>query len=192
MKQLTELAVQTVMDLQIHINGKTTTLEIKNELRHLGFYAEQAEVKRIVDQLFDNSTPGYERNQTSGGYFEYSFGVGRSAIIGHATDVDDEDEDDDDTFPAPNAALKNAHANFNASVNTVGVSRDPQNIYYVDSHAKAHNGPNNMWVVFHANGNNEYHIYNPALSRDSVRSKYASLVHCKIQDVRAKRLVHFK
>ena len=197
MKQLSELALQSVMDLLIHVNGKTTTLEIKNELRQLGFYAEQAQVKAMVDDIFDNATPSYERSQAPGGYFEYTFGAGRSALLGHATNVDDEDDDEDDddiTFTTPNQALKNAHANFVAGVNahTAVVSRGPENIYYLESHAKAHNGQNDQWVVFNANRNSEFHIYNSALTRDNVRSKYASLMSCKIQDVRAKRLVHFK
>ena len=197
MKQLSELALQSVMDLLIHVNGKTTTLEIKNELRQLGFYAEQAQVKAMVDDIFDNASPSYERSQAPGGYFEYTFGPGRSALLGHATNVDDdedEDEDDDITFATPNQALKNAYANFAANVNahTGVVSRDPEKIYYLESHAKAHNGQNDQWVVFNANRNSEFHVYNSALTRDNVRSKYASLLSCKIQDVRAKRLVHFK
>lgn len=193
MKQLSELALQSVMDLLIHVNGKTTTLEIKNELRQLGFYAEQAQVKAMVDDIFDNASPSYERSQAPGGYFEYTFGASRSALLGHAENVDD-DDDDDDTFATPNQALKNAHANFVAGVNahTGVVSRDPENIYYLESHAKAHIGQNDQWMVFNANRNTEFHVYNSALSRDNVRSKYASLMSCKIQDVRAKRLVHFK
>ncbi len=196
MKQLSELALQSVMDLLIHVNGKTTTLEIKNELRQLGFYAEQAQVKAMVDDIFDNATPSYERSQAPGGYFEYTFGAGRSALLGHATNVDDEDddEDDDDITFATDSYKASHHANFAANVNThTGVvSRDPENIYYLESHAKAHNGQNDQWVVFNANRNSEFHVYNSALTRDNVRSKYASLMSCKIQDVRAKRLVHFK
>lgn len=35
--------------------------------------------------------------------------------------------------------------------------------------------------------NTVYHTYDSNLTRDKVRSRYASLLRCKIQDVRAKR-----
>jgi hypothetical protein len=48
------------------------------------------------------------------------------------------------------------------------------------------------WVVFHKNEKDEIHIFNEKLTRDQVRSKYASLRNVPIQDVRSKRFSNFK
>jgi hypothetical protein len=50
---------------------------------------------------------------------------------------------------------------------------------------------NNDWIVFHKDGDDEYHIYDNNLSRDKVRSKYATLLGYHMKDIRAKRLKNY-
>jgi hypothetical protein len=201
MKQISRLSVQTVMDLLIHTNGNTSTLEVKTELQHLGYFATQSEVKAQMDELYDASS-SYNRT-TSNNYFVYTFGLVRLSAIGLAADYidptmddDDDDDDDDDNTFTPNAALVSAVNNFKAKIvsptTSTDIDRDPLFIYYVENQVKNHNGDDLQWVVFHTDGNNEFHIYNENISRDLVRSKYSSLLKCKNQDVRAKRLCHFR
>lgn len=52
MKKLTTFAVETVLDLLIHTNGQTSTLEVKNKLRDLGYFAEQNNVRKMVEDIF--------------------------------------------------------------------------------------------------------------------------------------------
>ena len=69
--------------------------------------------------------------------------------------------------------------------------RDPLLVFYTERHAKNSGTDADNWIVSHADGNNEYHIYDKSLTRDQVRSKYTSILKVKIQDVRASRFKNF-
>lgn len=197
MKKLNLTAVATMTDLLIHTNGSTTTLDVKNALRELGYFAEQTVVSEMMNELYDNSG-NYTRDNSQTNYFVYSWTINHELIVGGYAEDYDETTDATPTTNASNTAsssLSNAHTNFQSAVasGSVGtpVSREPEHIYYIESHARNHQGNDKAWVVSHANGNNEVHIYNENLTRDNVRSKYASMNNCKIQDVRARRLSNF-
>ncbi len=153
MKIISELVVQTVMDLLIHTNKQTTTKEVKETLRDLGYLANQSEVSDIMKTMFDNSG-SYERSSSpTGNYFIYTFAINKATVFGFASDEDDvEDEDDDDS--TTNSALKNAINSFNASIPnstlpksqgssststqsspvvTQNVDKEPTHIYYTES-----------------------------------------------------------
>jgi hypothetical protein len=182
MIKLTDTSVCTMLDLLIHTNGTTTTLEVKNELRNLGYFAEQSKVSEIMEILFTETT-NYVRDNSKTNHFVYSWTVSHELNVGgYASKLDDSsDDDDDDTVIVP----------VLVPVSVVD-SKEPTNIYYTDTHAKNHFSLDGDWVVFHKDGNNEVHIYNEILTRDNVRSQYAKLNHCKIQDVRSKRLTNYK
>jgi hypothetical protein len=52
MKQLSRDVVNTVMEFLILTFGKTTTLDVKQNLRKLGFEASQSEVSDFMDEIF--------------------------------------------------------------------------------------------------------------------------------------------
>lgn len=195
MKNLTTLSVYTVLDLLIHTNGSTTTLDVKNTLRDLGYFAEQNKVKEIIDALFENND-NYIRDNSNTNYYVYSWTTAHELVIGgYTTDyVEDTTDTNDVTNSTQTSALSNSNNQFNAIVNgSPIVTREPEHIYYVETHAKNHTDKfGDTWVVYHTDGNNEIHMYNETLTRDQVRSKYASLLNVKIQDVRSKRLTNFK
>ena len=81
MKQLTEQAVQTMMDLLIQTNGSTTTLDVKNALRELGYFAEQSTIHEMMEAIFDD-TIGFTRDNSSTSYYVYGWTVAHEMAIG--------------------------------------------------------------------------------------------------------------
>ena len=53
-KKLSQEAVKIVADYLILINGQTTTLEGKNELRKAGYWARQKKVSKLMASQFEN------------------------------------------------------------------------------------------------------------------------------------------
>lgn len=213
MKNLTLSAVEWCMDLLIHTNGQTTTLEVKNELRNIGYYAEQAEVSKLMSQLTDPkaSDPVLYNIENNGNFNTYSFTSYMTDVIANATDVctpamDEEDEDEneyianDDNIDFSKYVMTDdvmtstapASPIISNIMNTIKTSREPQYIFYTEKHARDSKLGINTWMVFDATGSSvEIHAYDENLTRDQVRSRYASLMHLKIQNVRAKRLYNY-
>ena len=218
MKNLTLSAVDWMMDLLIHTNGQTTTLEVKTALREIGYRADQAEVSRIMNELFtlanDSDTPIY--NCENNGTFKiYTFTSVMTDHVPNAQDiVENEDEDENDgeeadyTIDSDDSVAdfdfskfvmtdNNTSANKSSLVNTVisqiKASREPQYVFYTEKHARDSKLDPKTWMVSYAypSANSEIHAYDASLTRDQVRSRYASILKIKIQDVRAKRLSNF-
>lgn len=156
-KELSENIVKAVMDMLLHFNNNTTTLEIKNILRQFDFKVKQQNVHEYIENIYINNNNIYNRINT-GEYYIYEF-KNNNIII----------ENDND--------------------------REPLYIYYISNDVLYERDlnviNNNLWVVYHKDMDEEYHIYNENLTRDLVRSKYASLLKVKIQDVRSCRLINF-
>ena len=223
MKNLTNLAVLTVMDLLIHTNGQTTTLEIKNQLRDLGYLANQDKVHEMVEAIYDADDEDdykYDRNVVNSKYNVYSFSQ---------TFIDANPEFSSDDKKTATVTGTPVFTNNNAGVNTVtnnqshvvplvknafmtkntavtapsvlsngpangtplktktntGNSRDPIFIFYTENHARKSGTDSDNWIVYHKAGNNEIQIFDKSLTRDQVRSRYASILKTKIQDVRS-------
>jgi hypothetical protein len=49
---ISEVEVLSTATAQIEANGSTTTLDVKNKLRDDGYWAKQAEVSQLMQQLF--------------------------------------------------------------------------------------------------------------------------------------------
>lgn len=209
MKGLTLSAVEWMMDLLIHTNGQTTTLEVKNALREIGYYAEQNAISTMMNELYEanNEDVKLYNCDNSGEYKIYSYTDIITSQVPTAVDVviEDEDEDEDnldvDTFTVGNTTMDIVSSNSvldkyrksvgNTTNTSTSLSRDPEFIFYTEKHAKNSGVDSKSWVVFHANGNKEIQIYNKDLTRDLVRSRYASIMKVKIQDVRAKRFANY-
>jgi len=216
------------MDLLIHTNGQTTTLEIKNQLRELDYFANQGEVHETVEAIYtadDNDTYKYDRNVVSLGYNTYSFSqtfldanpeYSRAAKMKNNTETNDFPTTpplyhsdgvllpecktlDGKSLLSQLTPTKPLHAGAGAfaepsnnilTENPVN-QRDPLFVFYTENHAKKSATEPLNWVVYHKNGNNEIHIFAKHLSRDSVRSRYASIMKVKIQDVRASKFQNY-
>ena len=214
MKILTTSAVEWAMDLLIHTNGQTTTLEVKNALREIGYRADQADVSRMMNDLYnegnDGDSPIYECN-SNGSYKIYSFTDVITDAVPNAEDFVDEDEDEeyeidsDDSVqdfdyskynmnnPIVTSGVGNNTAIINNVIANIKASREPQYIFYTEKHARNSKLDDKTWIVTNAvgSGNGEIHAYDASLTRDQVRSRYASILKIKIQDVRAKRLANY-
>ena len=192
MKQLTNFAVQTVMDLLIHTNGQTTTLEIKTALQGLDYFAKQSDVHSRVEEIYNDGNDRYDRESFGKTYNVYTFSADTLADVGHA---------EESIKPTDGAAIAKSPGPTPAPVKqfvptalaqTKTDSREPECIFYTDGMArKNQNVDADTWVVTHADGNNEIHFYNKGLTRDQVRSRYASALKIKIQKVRACRHANF-
>jgi len=216
MKKLTELAVLSVMDLLIHTNGQTTTLEIKSVLRELGYLANQNTVHDMVEEIFDTDLDNkYEREDVNFKYNVYSFTVDfisdnseyEIAVDVHTQSVSTPITNSNGnnnaimdgaafttkktSITAPNLSTSaNPGAATPISQNTSS-GRDPIFIFYTENHARKSGSDSDNWVVRHKDGNNEIQIFDKSLTRDQVRSRYASLLKMKMQDVRSCRFVNF-
>jgi hypothetical protein len=223
MKNLTNLAVLTVMDLLIHTNGQTTTLEIKTQLRDLGYLANQDKVHEMVEAIYDaDDDYKYDRSVVNQKYNVYSFsdtfldanpeflsddkktatatvtgtpmfantGVGVNTLTNNQSHVVPQVKDafmtKNSTVTAP-SQLSNGPAVGTPlkTKNNTGNSRDPLFIFYTENHARKSGTDADNWIVYHKAGNNEIQIFDKSLTRDQVRSRYASILKTKIQDVRS-------
>lgn len=71
-KPLTQDAVKLELDRLILQNGKATTLEIKNSLRGLGYWATQNDVHNSIEQIYLDNPGKYHREPQSTAGNEYN------------------------------------------------------------------------------------------------------------------------
>lgn len=188
MKVLTKDAVQLTATLLIHTNGTTTTLEVKELLREVGYKAAQQQVSDLMNEIYDEQTIELERkNSDNGRYQVYSFGPDMIDEYGIA---------EEEGAPAP--AVTMAQAPFVSGspilqtlVQSAIASRDPEFVHYTEDAMIKGTTDTDKWVGYSPNAS-EYHVYNEALSRDQVRSRYASLLNLPIQQVRACRVKNYE
>ncbi len=187
-KTLTITETKIVFDFLILKKGETTSLDVKKKLRKMDFFAIQSDVSRFLNTLTDGNSD-YSIGD-NGEYKTYSFQVNEIEEQDDSVEIDEEDDADDaqDMKDWESASL--ADYDDNLVVNFIPTKVEAEFIFYVASMVKG-NFNDTDWVVFNANGNCEYHIFNGDISRDRVRSKYASTNNVKIQEVRAKRFSRF-
>ena len=238
-KHLTKESVKYALHLLVEANGMTTTLEVKNLLRELGYKAKQKEVSEFADSVFEQADFLHrdflyrELNPTQE-FFIYTHNLKfdeldlnfettaeelRSAInelsdetIQSAIDIFNSSIQlevadnplltkivtNNSTASIPGSDdLAGTHITSGVKINNPSklqeLNREPEYIVYTDNDLKSFQDSlsGDKWVVFHKNENEEYHIYNSELTRDQVRSRYASILGTKIQDVRSRKLSNF-
>ncbi len=72
LKTLSEIEVAQMANRLIKIHGSTTTLDVKKELREIGFRAYQNEVSELMDNLFWEQMWAFECNGTYRTYYKPS------------------------------------------------------------------------------------------------------------------------
>lgn len=197
MKKISKFIVECIMDTLIYTNSKTTTLDVKNHLRTLGYLADQKEVSDFMQTISADAPFKYERNNSdSSSYFTYVFvptletakvadtqdaSTSTSGIA--ATDV----TIDPTTVSIPGSSVVVKKQDSGDD------KREPFFVFYTKSTAlaSAPKVPTNTWVVTTADGNSEIHFYESELTRDLVRSRYTTKTKNKIQNVRACRVTNF-
>jgi hypothetical protein len=187
MKVLTKDAVQLAATLLIHTNGTTTTLEVKELLRGLGYRAEQQKVSDLMNETYDEQVIELERtNSDNGRYQVYSFGP---EMIDEYGITEDESTVSASVTPAPSVAT--GAPILQTLVAAAIASRDPEFVHYTEDAMIKGTTDTDKWVGYSPNAS-EFHVYNEALSRDQVRSRYASLLNIPIQQVRACRVKNYE
>jgi hypothetical protein len=204
MKALNTYAVNAVMDLLIHTNRKTSTLEIKEALRAFGYWAPQDEVSKMVSDISSENIMKYERRQDTVGsntfiVYEFNIPAMRSEGFDFAVDYIDPST----LQAATNIAKQLAGQPQNSSIPGAGIAamqvvikdpREPEFIFYAEKHTRqfAQDASNSdKWIVYSKDRDSEFQVYDSTLTRDQVRSRYTSIMKCKIQDVRACKAVNF-
>lgn len=172
MKNLTSYAVELAMNLLIHTNGQTSTLEVKNLLRDQGYFAKQEDVSVAMRETV-LINPDQYLVEPNGTYIDYSFDMDGDLYFNYGYAKSDDDTD-----------------TTNSKATSI-VNRDPLRIHYFESSVDDGIDGAMNWCVFHKDMDSEFHIYDESLTRDQIRSKYASLLNVPIQDVRAKRVKNF-
>ena len=222
MKNLTEFATKTVLDLLIHTNGKTSTLDVKNTLRSLDYDAKQSDVREKIENIFDNNLDSkYDRVLSADkSHYEYSFeedfidennefecATDKKVTFTPSKSLDFISKND----PITTGYLSNNTQAFTTKHTTIVApvlkdtspslttlaaikltdDREPIMIFYTENHArKSATNPQN-WIVYHKDGNKEIQIFDKNQTRDKVRSRYSSILKCKIQDVRACKFMNY-
>lgn len=116
MKTLTKQAVAAAAALLLEANKETTTLDIKNQLRSLGYWATQAEVSRLMEEVYNYSmtdaTPiEFEDNGTHRTYRYMSTNIIDSVFV----------EVDTDSEPVPQADTTRNRGQFTPSLPNIRV-----------------------------------------------------------------------
>ena len=91
-KQLRKEDVKNVAFLLMDLNGNTTTLEIKDELRDMDYFAKQQDVSNLMIEIFNENDDKLDFD-FNGRYRTYYFKVDSDDLIEEDDkEVDEEDE----------------------------------------------------------------------------------------------------
>lgn len=191
MEKLTmDVVIATVWE-QISKNEQTTTLDVKRRLRDEGYFATQAEVSSMMREILENDIE--LTAESNGQYLIYKFDFNSYNNPDHDDYVeksfDDEDElDNEDTFNYNNSFYKAAKKVFTLDLESVDKDEldrlGTEIANNIDDLVFEETDPE--WIVFDKN-RKRYHKYHKDLTRDNVRSRFASIEGIPIQDVRARR-----
>jgi hypothetical protein len=184
MKALSFIAVHTMMDLLIHTNGQTTSKEVKEALRNLGYYATQDQVKNFMNELYDDIDSEYVRNTSADGTHQIYTVFGMPKAVDYV----------EPSKTQPMSAVSVPHVQLVVTKNVKKDVRDPEFIFYAEKHAKSFAqtpGNENKWMVYGTDRSGEIQVYSESLTRDQIRSRYASIIKIKMQDVRSCKAKNF-
>jgi hypothetical protein len=175
MKKLTLEDVELAVWFLIKRDEETTTLDVKRLLREQDFFATQAEVSYFMKELENISDELC--SESNGQYLIYKFDFDS---YNELSDECEDDEDDTQGYDVDDT--------FHLDVELKSIRKDKvQPIYSTSNYENIpFKQEDNEWIVFDKY-NNTFHKYESTLTRDTVRSRFASIEKIKIQDVRARR-----
>lgn len=208
MKKINLFIVELVMNTLIHTNGQTTTLEVKKLLRSLGYWALQEDVSVAMREVtLLSECIGTYTVSSNGTYNIFTFAPGSDIDWNYGfaklsvKSFDEVEEEVEEEVEVEEEEVENvSDRGFAKSLDEVEevenvslVDRDPEAIYYFQSQVEdnKYKLDDAKWVVFDKDLTEEIHIYNENLSRDKVRSRYATRLSIPIQDVRSRRVKNF-
>jgi hypothetical protein len=192
-KKLSIDVVRYTMFIMTDLNKTVTTLEVKNKLREMGYYAEQNEVKLFMNDIYNDTLLYVRANSDNYRYFIYSFKD--NLTYSQTVDIDDNDniivdnmnDNDNDIFNSDmNDLIKLNHKEAKID-EVVEIMYTTNGVYHFRNN---NTDKENFWVV-NDYGQNEFHIYDENLSRDNVRSLYAKSTNTPFIDVRSRKLKNF-
>ena len=174
MKNLTKQDVLDAAQVLILANGQTTTLEIKNLLRSNDYFAKQAEVSTLVQELVDD-----DELEISG-----SNGIYRTYVS--VTPLLDEDEDDDnnDTSNTSVPAVQTPVPTVSTPV--TAIKHQDGNVTPAKPIPSGLTKPGD-WEVSSVDSNTVLYFLGD-LTRDEVRGAYAKLEKQHFQSTRSTRI----
>tara|TARA_R110000772_G_scaffold10135_4_gene32633 strand:+ start:96 stop:632 length:537 start_codon:yes stop_codon:yes gene_type:complete len=173
MKQLTKTAVTYSALLLIEAHEETTTLDVKMQLRQLGFRADQDDVSDFMMEVQDDLHLGMEDN---GQYRTYTM-----------PELDDIASD-----PVSGTAAKSGSISTVNQISEVYVKRNGDRVFAFDNSdmvtgVHSTDGSQNHWQVrsYENQGNNGNPLYfHTDYSRDEVRQAYAHIKGVPFADTR--------
>ncbi len=180
-KKLTIDVVRYTMYIMTDLNKTITTLEVKNKLREMGYYAEQNEVKSFMNDIYHETSLYVRVNSDNYKYFIYSFKD--NDTYSKNVNLDDNDNIIDEVDDVNNIN----DFSDDTPISEVEIMYTTNAVYHFRNN---NDDKENFWVV-NDYGQNEFHIYDESLSRDNVRSMYAKSTNTPFIDVRSRRLKNF-
>lgn len=198
LKTLTLLAVQSAMDLLIHSKSKTSTLDVKLLLRDMGFEANQTDVSNFIGDIFSDiaNVDKYKRELVGDPgkkYHEYSLAlVDTNDSTTTSTDDNGTGGTKHDVTTGPNVTITGQPS----ADSSKPVKEMPK--FYIEKDklqsAVDQYKHKNDWIVNKAemDDNDKFAIFDEKLTRDKVRSRFATLNGIKINAVRARRCLSVK
>jgi len=218
--ELEQKHVEIVFNSLILENGSTTTLEIKNKLRDLHFYATQEIVRNFVNEILESSYNKYNVSDNTK-FLTYEFFELPKLYV---ENEESEEWTETLTYLANFAkTIYDSFSNptqlqtdtFNAIKDLTSVSLDNTDPIENLNDSKVSNTPNNFklltkqqilnsnnildpnnigdedWIVFDKY-NKTFGVYKYNISRDKVRQLFSYFTNTKFQDTRSKRFKNFK
>jgi hypothetical protein len=193
LKTLTLLAVCSAMDLLLHSKDKTSTLEVKLLLRDMGFDASQNDVSSFMNDAFNDpaNVNKYKRELVGDPgkkYQEYSLTIVDNSTPANDHGTSNTTDSTQNVTTAPNITI-----NGSPSAQGKDVKEMPKFVVDKDKFQTTVDSykHKNDWIVNKADmeDSDNYAIFDEKLTRDKVRSRFATINGIKINGVRARRIL---
>ena len=167
LKPLNLTCVKLASLLLIEANESTTSLDVKNHLRSIGYKANQTELAKLLLQA---SSELPLTNKSNGTFNTYSLPTPDAVV----DDVVDDVEDDD--------TLSNIVKSPNKLQFKAYTKRSGKRVVGRETRIETDD-----WVVHSVNGSYDKLFFNTTYSRDEVRQAFANLNGVDFQSTRASR-----
>jgi hypothetical protein len=201
MKKINLNSVMSAFMLLVCTNKKTTTLEIKNLLRLIGYNATQKEVSYLLNQIYEylfllDGSKTIVRVDL-GNYNEYTVSDDLIAMFEKETKTSYYADDYVSTTTTADplvATLDDVNDSILQNIindvidSKIATPKNFENSRNIDKSLYSQND----WVVFDTNSEKLFAIYDEKNSRDQVRYNFSKTAGISKDDVRSKKVKNFK